>query len=282
MLHPNRSPASRQPRSRRLHSWLWPLAPLALAAAAGAGAALLTERTRCAALSSTRQPSAHPAARLDAAQLDASLRSLASLTNSVTVVSPDSVTYSRYARMYNRRVLLPNATTATEFDIVGRVWRGDSFTVVSVIPFDVVGQTFTMLREFNPATAAAAFTFPQGCVEASKHKSPLDAAHAELEEEARLRCDPSAMIPLLDAPSSQDKYQREVVHYFLCTSSRRVAPSDSNARDKEELLFVERHVTVRHLRGLIRAGVLQSNNIASAFLAMDRLRDLGLLQTAEA
>jgi 8-oxo-dGTP pyrophosphatase MutT (NUDIX family) len=150
---------------------------------------------------------------------------------------------------------------------------------VCVVPFDASDMTFTLVREYNIAHAMHVYSFPQGCYERSKHSSAQAAAEAELNEEARLRCAPSALIPLLETPdgSPQDKFQREKVHYFLCADSSRVAEREGRQRDVDEDINIESRVSVAQLKGLMRAGVMQSNNIAAGLLAIDRLRQDGLL-----
>lgn len=192
-------------------------------------------------------------------------------------VAKEEVVYSRYARMYNRVVVPPHTDKPVEYDVVGRLWKGDSFEVVSVVPYDPVFKTFTMIREYNPATKMGAYTFPQGSVEPGKHPSPLYAAIAELGEEARLRCLPEQMLEMLDYPASQDKYQRETVHYFLCTAATLEEEKHWRPRDENEVMEIERNVTVAEVKALIKAGVVQANVIASAYLAIEHLRAVGEL-----
>lgn len=184
--------------------------------------------------------------------------------------------YSAHARVYARTVRFPSGNNFT-FDVWGRVWRNDSFSVVSVVPFDRATQTFTMLREYNVAHGRFVYAFPQGQFERVKHASLRDAARAELEEEAGLRC--TSWTDLLaegvreGAP--QDKYQREKVFYFLCTAVEAVA--EKAEVDAEEEIEVVSGVTPGQVRELVAEGVLQSNNIAAALMALDRLRRMRLL-----
>lgn len=223
-------------------------------------------------------PDSYLPVSLDTAGVKAAKDSLKRFSDSYTVVS-ETVVYSRFARMYNRVIRHPGTRGTFGYDILGRVWRNDSFAVVSVIPFDTKTGTFTMLKEYNFAHARAVFTFPQGCYQPTKHTSPRTAVLSELNEEAGLGCRDDALVDLLDSTegSPQDKYQREVVHYYLCTSTIPLANGLRQGQDLEEHIIVERHVSVSELKAFVRLGMLQSNNIAGALLAIDKLKELGLL-----
>jgi 8-oxo-dGTP pyrophosphatase MutT (NUDIX family) len=195
----------------------------------------------------------------DTAALSQSIAALHALSKSYTVVS-DTVVYSRYARMYARTIRRVDGSTV-DYDVLGRVWKNDSFRVVSVVPFSRVSNTFTLIREYNIAHDMHVYAFPQGCVETSKHASPHAAAEAELDEEAQLRCSDGKLISLLEYTARgmpQDKYQRESVFPFLCTAAVRIPLGRGRERDSEEdSMDVVRGVGVKELKGLMRAGLLQ-------------------------
>jgi 8-oxo-dGTP pyrophosphatase MutT (NUDIX family) len=214
----------------------------------------------------------HPSLTLDYRALERSLAILRNASSMFHVVS-ESVVYSRYARVYSRKLRHPDGKEF-EYDVWGRNWRNDSFAVVCVVPFDSSDMTFTLVREYSVAHGMLVYSFPQGCYETGKHASPQAAAEAELDEEARLRCKKSSWIPLLDTPagSPQDKFQREKVHYFLCADVFGLEEGDARQRDAEENINIERGISVAQLKALMRAGVMQSNNIAAGMLAINRLR----------
>lgn len=217
----------------------------------------------------------HGTYRVDQRRLGRLLQAAEDMTKAHAIVR-ESVAFERYARVYSQLVRQPSGHEI-DFDIVGRLWKDESFAVISVVPYDPATKTFTLIREYSPAARFAVYSFPQGSVEPAKHASPLHAALAELSEESRLRCDPRNMVALLDRPSSQDKYQKEVVHYFLCTAVVSEAKADWKARDKDELMHVESNVSVAEVKAIIRSGLMQSNVIASAFLAIDHLQAVGEL-----
>lgn len=191
-------------------------------------------------------------------------------------VLSDKVVYDRYARVYSRKVQFPDGKQF-DFDVWGRVWKNDSFGVVTVIPFDRETRTFTLIREYNIAHARFSYVFPTGQMERAKHASNEAAAAAELEEEAQLRCNHWSNLLGGDEGrgAPQDKYQREVVFYYLCTDAEHV--DDAAAVDEEEDIEVVHGITSKQLRELVAAGAMQSNQIAAAYLALDRLRSLHLL-----
>lgn len=224
------------------------------------------------------QADAYLPVQLDAPRVKQAASSLKRITDSYTIVS-DNVVYSRFARLYNRVVKHPGTLGTFGYDVLGRNWRNGSFSVVSVIPFDVKTGTFTMLKEYNFAHGRAVFTFPQGCYQPSKHASPREAVLAELNEEAGLKCEGNALHELLahTQGAPQDKYQREVVHYYLCTDARQLRKELRQGQDLEEHIVVENHVSPPEMKAFMRLGMLQSNNIAGGLLAIDRLKELGLL-----
>lgn len=191
----------------------------------------------------------------------------------------ESVVYDRYARVYSRDVRFQDGKVHS-FDVWGRVWKNNSFSVVAVVPFDCVSQTFTLIREFNPAHGRHVYSFPQGMVERTKHVDIRAAAAAELEEEAHLKC--REWTPLFDAQSGgggggvpQDKYQREVVYFYLCADA--VGVTHAAHLDAEEDIEIVSGVTPSQFKQLSHAGALQSNNIAAGLLAMDQLRQMNLI-----
>lgn len=203
------------------------------------------------------------------------LISLKSLNQNYKTISEEMV-YSRYARVYSRKIQFPTGEQYS-FDIWGRVWKNDSFSVVTIIPFDKKTQTFTLIREYNPAHSTHVYGFPQGMVElGSKHTNLQHAASKELEEEAHLKC--RSWINLLDEHSGgvpQDKYQRENVFIYLCSDA--VHMDHADGVDEEEEIEIIKGVTVSQVFQLSHAGVLQSNNIAAGLLAVDKLRQMRLL-----
>jgi len=203
------------------------------------------------------------------------LKSLQEREKTFSVLS-DKVVYDRYARVYSRDIRFPDGKEFA-FDIWGRVWKNDSFTVVTVVPFDRRTRTFTLTREYNIAHARFVYSFPQGQMERTKHASVQIAAAAELEEEAELKCDDWTNLLGGDdgRGAPQDKYQRETVHYFLCASASHV--DDAAGTDPEENIEVVHGITTQQLRDLIAAGALQSNNMAAALMAIDKLRFMRLL-----
>lgn len=193
-------------------------------------------------------------------------------------VLEDKVVYSNFARVYARTVRYSDGTNFT-FDVWGRTWRDNSFGVAIAIPFTRTGRrtgSFTLVREYCVAHARFVYSFPAGQVELKKHADARAGAVAELGEEAGLKCT-RPMVSLLgtDGGAPQDKFQREAVHYFLCTDARR--DRARHDRDKEERIQVVPDVSVKDLMALVRAGAMQSNMIAAALMAVEELRRSRLL-----
>lgn len=196
-------------------------------------------------------------------------RLLAALDSKKERVVSESVTWTGYARVYSRTVAYSDGRRNVSFDVWGRTWRGGTFGVAIAVPFDRRTRTFTLVREFCVAHSRFVYSFPAGQVEA-KHSDEHEAAEAELAEEARLECN-TELTKLISAPAPQDKFQRERVVYYLCTDVKKLA--NPPKRDKEELIDVIQGITASELLGLVQAGVLQSNMIAAAMLALRELEE---------
>mmetsp|Transcript_36974 Transcript_36974/g.147501 ORF Transcript_36974/g.147501 Transcript_36974/m.147501 type:complete len:252 (-) Transcript_36974:2667-3422(-) len=187
----------------------------------------------------------------------------------------DSPVYERYARVYDRVVEYPNGEKFA-YDIWGRNWKTNTFSVVIIVPYETRTRTMTLIKEYNPAHDRFVYGFPTGMVSADKHKSPLDAAKQELDEEAELTC--NNLIDMLSPSATngvpQDKYQMERIYMYLCVDEEEdESPSE---RDSEEVdLHVERGVPVREVKELLLAGTFQSNNMAAAYLALEVLTKMG-------
>eukprot|EP00188_Purpureofilum_apyrenoidigerum_P001981 Plantae.Rhodophyta-Purpureofilum_apyrenoidigerum.ctg2161.p1 GENE.Plantae.Rhodophyta-Purpureofilum_apyrenoidigerum.ctg2161~~Plantae.Rhodophyta-Purpureofilum_apyrenoidigerum.ctg2161.p1 ORF type:complete len:252 (+),score=52.79 Plantae.Rhodophyta-Purpureofilum_apyrenoidigerum.ctg2161:374-1129(+) len=187
----------------------------------------------------------------------------------------ETVVYNRYANVYDRVVRYPDGQSFS-FDVWGRNWRKDSFAVVIIVPFNAEDRTVTLVKEYNVAHHKFVYGFPTGMVDPEKHRSPLDAAKQELDEEAALKC--NNLINLLSESAErgvpQDKYQRESIYMYLCVDEEE--DDTPNERDSEESdLYVEKGVTVPELKALLRAGTFQSNNVAAAYLALEELTSRG-------
>mmetsp|Transcript_10184 Transcript_10184/g.31147 ORF Transcript_10184/g.31147 Transcript_10184/m.31147 type:complete len:253 (+) Transcript_10184:88-846(+) len=187
----------------------------------------------------------------------------------------ETVVYNRYANVYDRVIKYPDGQSFS-FDVWGRNWKKNSFAVVIIVPFNAEERTVTLVKEYNVAHHKFVYGFPTGMVDPEKHRSPLDAARQELDEEAALKC--NNLINLLNDDAQrgipQDKYQRESIYMYLCVDEE---DNDSpNQRDSEESdLYIEKGVTVLELKALLRAGTFQSNNVAAAYLALDELSTRG-------
>lgn len=193
-------------------------------------------------------------------------------------VVKDKVVYDRYARVYSRDIRFPDGRMFS-FDVWGRNWRNNSFTVVAIVPFDRHAHTLTLVREYNPAHGRHVYSFPQGVMEPSRHSDIQSAAAAELEEEAHLKC--KSWLPLFSGKNGmpQDKYQRESVFSFLCSDA--VAVDNPAHVDDEEDIEIVSGVSINEFRSLAKRGALQSNNVAAGFLALDQLRMMGITSSHE-
>lgn len=155
------------------------------------------------------------------------------------------------------------------YDVIGNA-RSD-FKSVFVFPFDTRTHTATMLREYSPGRNRETMSFVAGMFEAAKHESLVEAARAELSEEARLKG--GELMELTLRGVAADKYSLNEFHYYLgLDAARDEAPLE---RDEEEWISVVEGVGLAEVRRLVSCGELNTPNSLLAMLALERLKEMG-------
>lgn len=125
--------------------------------------------------------------------------------------------------------------------------------------------TILLIRQFRHAADGFLWEIPAGTLDPGE--SPLDCAHRELAEEARVRA--AEMIPLgeiLPVPG----YSTERIHLFLA----RGLEAAEGRLDADELIAEVRPVEVSEVVGWLRDGALVD---AKSAVAVARARERGLL-----
>lgn len=114
-------------------------------------------------------------------------------------------------------------------------------------------------------------SFVAGMFEAAKHDSLIEAARAELSEEARLKG--GELMELTLRGVAADKYSLNEFHYYLGLDAvRDDAPLE---RDEEEWISVVGGVGLAEVRRLVGRGELNTPNSLLAMLALERLKQMG-------
>lgn len=111
----------------------------------------------------------------------------------------------------------------------------------------------------------------------------------QLEEEARLVG--GTWIPLLEPPTADerseeeelpslvhDKYSTERFFPWLVLDAQAIDEDQARPRDAEENIRVVDGLTAMDLRRLLRSGAMNCPSSAALFLALDKLREMGLLE----
>ena len=184
--------------------------------------------------------------------------------------------------MLQRAVTLPGAAKEeVKFDVVASNHGDES---VLVLAWDTRTRTATLIREYHPGPNEWQYGVVAGGFE-GKHDSPLDAGRSELEEEARLVGGSwtSLLIPREEEEAagggvttvSHDKYTTNRFHAFLAVDCERV--EEGKARDDEESIRVVHGVTAAELRHLVRTARLNVPSSYAILLALDALREMGLI-----
>ena len=140
---------------------------------------------------------------------------------------------------------------------------------------------------FHPSIQVIAGPVAGGC-EDDKHTDPGHAAVLELEEEAHLIG--GKWYSLLEEGGREggregevrgapaDKYSSTFFNFYLVVDPEREEEARVRARDEEELLVVHRGVGEGEVRRLIREGRMTVPAACASLLALEKLRELGLLK----
>jgi hypothetical protein len=200
-------------------------------------------------------------------------RSKSSMNDSQNIVVSiqDEVIFEGYRNVVRKTVQLPNGQQA-DFEVIHQKHQS-----VVVFVWDSRTSTTTLIKEYHPGPDRVLFGTVAGMYEDHKHKSALQAAQYELEEEAQLRSDnwhslvgeteSTVGIPL-------DKYSNNNFFYYLALDCQSVF--DPKPMDAEEYIEVEGNVSYTRLMKIMQSGDM---NVVSSFailLGLNKLTELGI------
>jgi ADP-ribose pyrophosphatase len=156
--------------------------------------------------------------------------------------------YEGTRRIVTRRFALPNGSTA-DFEI----W--DESDTVAVLALTREREV-VLVRQFRPGPEEVLLELPGGVIE--DHQTPLEAARAELLEEAGYDGEfGSAGVALANAYSNRTK------HFFTAIECRRVAAPDPDEFTEPVLM------SLGEFREHLRLGLL--TDVDAAYRALDHL-----------
>ena len=180
----------------------------------------------------------------------------------------EEIAYGGYRKVIKRTVEFPDGKPKT-FDILGA-----SAPSVLVFPWDNVSKTATLIREYQPGSNTMQFGVVAGAVE-SKHKSVLQCAQHELNEEAHLESE--VWIPLLnpDCSVNSSKYSENSFFPYLALNCTEVA--NPLPLDAEEWITIHPNITIDELDRLIDSGEMSTSSAYVVMLAMRYMRKHGYL-----
>ena len=212
---------------------------------------------------------------LDVSDLSASLAEIDGFR-----VASESVAYKRYLQVEARVVVYPDGRQAS-FDIIGHPKNQYVFTVVFV--YHTASRSVTLIREFAqaaPPHAARVLTLPCGGFDPRKHADLLEAARAELSEEARLTGGEwHRLLPDGHPGILESKWCRNRFTPFLCVDP--TADAAPAARDAEEEIEILREWPLAQLRTAMAAGELLPPSAQTCVSALAWLREHGMLDDAQ-
>ena len=162
---------------------------------------------------------------------------------------------------------MPNKNVV-DFDILS---QGCPSVVVFI--WDTKKKSCNLIREYHPGTNEFLYGTVAGMYEPQKHKSPLQCAQYELEEETQLYS--NTWIPLLENINTSipfDKYSDNRFYPFLALDCETVA--NPRKMDENEFIVKVENVSHQRLLEIISKGQI---NVASTFAILLGLKRLEIL-----
>eukprot|EP00884_Botryococcus_braunii_P018786 jgi/Botrbrau1/5591/Bobra.97_2s0019.1 len=196
-------------------------------------------------------------------------------------IQSEEIIHHRYLTVYSRKVQLPPNLDGKErvidYDIAGHPKAQFKFTVT--FPFHPYpngsGGEVTLVREYSQGVNGMTWALPTGSFDPSKHDGLEACARSELSEEARLAGGQLHVLLEQGHPGIQEvKWCCNRFTPFLCINPQ--TDEEPGARDEEEFIEIHR-VGLGALRRLMQSGDMQLTSMVTCYLALDRLRDLGLI-----
>ena len=205
----------------------------------------------------------------------------------VFTVKSNEIAYKGWRNMVKREIIQPNGRVST-YDIVST-----EHSSIGVFIWNEQDSTTTLIREYHPGIGKFLYGIVGGMYESKKHKSSLECAQFELDEEAHLRS--SRWIPLLTptptAPHSStsssqlqqestptyvsfDKYSDNTLYPYIALNC--ITVSNPRPLDDDEFIVIERHVTYKRLIELLNSGQMNIFSSYVVLLALRKLEELGI------
>ncbi|KAL4457906.1 hypothetical protein ABPG75_012771 [Micractinium tetrahymenae] len=196
-----------------------------------------------------------------------------------TVLS-ETVLHRRYLTLYNRAVQFPSSDGSTpgavhEYDVIGHPQCDFHFAVTFPWHPGPGGGSVTLIREYAQGLNQLVWCLPTGGYDPRKHASYEACARAELSEEAQLAGGTwEPLIPESHPGIAEVKWCRNRFHSYLCVDPQ--PDEQPGARDQEEFIQVV-HVRLPELRQMLLGGDMLLPSVATCFLVLERLQQLGRL-----
>lgn len=199
-------------------------------------------------------------------------------------VESETAVHQRYLTVYNRKVRFcaherPTECHTLEFDVVGHPRANFSFSVT--FPFHPYkdgrkGGEVTLIREYAQGPNALMYCLPTGALDPQRHADLQECAARELSEEAWLAGGEWQRLLPADHPGLPEvKWCMNRFVPFLAVDPQ--PDLNPGSRDAEEASMEVLRVPLEEFKSLMLSGDMLLPSITTAYLAMDRLREQGLL-----
>ncbi|KAF8056772.1 hypothetical protein HT031_006270 [Scenedesmus sp. PABB004] len=192
--------------------------------------------------------------------------------------------HSRYLTVYDRRVRFcapgnPAECRVLDFDVVGHPRANFCFAVT--FPFHPYkdgrrGGEVTLIREYAQGPHALAYCLPTGGLDPGRHADVAECAARELSEEAWLAGGQWHRLLAPEHPGLPEvKWcMNRFVPFLVVDPDTDPQPG---SRDAEEASMEVLRLPLDEFRRLMVSGEMLLPSITTAYMALDRLRELGLL-----
>ncbi|KAJ3412285.1 hypothetical protein HDV05_000996 [Chytridiales sp. JEL 0842] len=204
--------------------------------------------------------------------MDKDLKAMLKADEGFPVVGEEVRGYKRFLQVWQRKTQLPGQVV--EWDVVGHAAENPAFCVV--FPFFTKTKTTTLLLEYMQGINRIRYSLVAGAFDRKKHKTISDTATSELSEEAyltggRMVC----LLPEAHEGVMEVKWCRNRFIPFLCIDPE-IDPNPL-PRDAEELIQLERDVTMEELDEIIVSGDMSLTGTQTIVMAKAWLQKNGML-----
>ncbi|KAI3635267.1 hypothetical protein MIR68_006833 [Amoeboaphelidium protococcarum] len=181
----------------------------------------------------------------------------------------------RFLKVWHRKVQDPTGKVI-DWDVCGHN-STEYPTFAITFPFFTQSKETQLILEYSQGTNQLIHTFASGAFDRLKHGSIVECAKAELAEEMHLTG--GQWVPLLpDGHEGISELKWGTNKFFPFLVIDPVADDNPPALDHEEFIIQQKKISIDSLHQMTVEGKLMLPAVQTAYMALDKLRRLGLIQ----